>query len=151
MFTNNVKKILGIFEINQSINVQRLVKQSVEYKPKNMLFWWIGMPIKPGIYSFYKNGETFYICRTRLGIFFPSLSRLAISPKLKLVPNLIRWIFGCFLVFFVGFGLIPIFYHIIHNFKYGLFAMGFWLFFIILLLSLTEIEKRIAINGFLKF
>jgi len=141
---------LGFHEVGSYIKKEDIKALAVSFEPKNNTLWWLSTPAKLGIYKFSKNQQEFYLCRTFLGTFFPSLYRLSLKPKAKLIPHPIRLVFGTFFILWAVFCFIPLIYHLLNNFVFGLLALCFWAVFILIIWTLTQIEKIIAIRGFVK-
>ena len=154
MHFNSMKKMftpfLGFHEVENSVKKEDIEALAVSFEPKNKTLWWLSTPAKVGIYKFSKNQQEFYLCRTFFGSFFPSLYRLALTPRAKLIPHPIRMVFGFFLILWVIFGLIPLIYYLLNNFVFGLLAICFWAVSILIIWILTQIEKKIVIGGFVK-
>jgi hypothetical protein len=154
MNLNSVKKIfipfLGFHEVESSIKKDDIKALAINFEPKNKTMWWLSTPAKLGIYKYNKNQKEYYLSRTVLGSIFPSLHRLSLTPKAKLIPHPIRLVFGIFLILWVIFGVIPLIYYLLNNFTFGLLAFCFWAASILIIWTLTQIEKKIAIRGFVK-
>lgn len=114
--------------------------------------WWYTRPVHSGVYVFEFKGQDYFICRTGLGFFFPSLFRLKIDPKPCLVPHPFRFLFGLPIVFFLA--AIP-FVTLGASIQTSPLAIPvgvlFFLIIVVIAIATTRVEKKLALMGFEKF
>ena len=144
-----INQFLGKYRVSHSFNTEKIRDKAIYIVPKNKTFWWVGLPVKPGIYYYKINEKEYYICKTRLGFLFPSLYRLVLEPRVELVPHPIRWVFGCFLVLWTFLALIPVIHITFSGKTFGVISVVFWVLFVLVMLFFFKIDKKIALHGFI--
>jgi hypothetical protein len=144
-----IGSLLGRYHIAKQLNWDRIKGQAELIEGpilKSRKF-----PFKTGLYRFCENGRDYYICRTPLGLAFPSLFVLEASKSPILLPTRIRIMFGVLSIIFLFLFLVVAVGMAIEELRLGLGALAFLLIAVLLLAAISWLEKTIAFRGFRKY
>ena len=94
------EKLLGIYRIGEWSNNDFIAaSKPIEDKYRHSIQSFVTAP--HGLTRYTKNNPEIIICRTRLGLFFPSLRYVTLEDTPVLRPDQLRKVSGYFIVFFL--------------------------------------------------